>query len=123
MNPKIQLAIDFINANFDRKLSLAELAKQVSISRSHFSYLFKAQTGMSMGQYIITLRMQKAGELLSTTLLSVKQIMARVGYSDKRLFVHHFKRAYDLTPSQYRAEHLDLILIRGYPTRQDRKIV
>jgi transcriptional regulator GlxA family with amidase domain len=85
MNPKTQLAVDFMNANLHRKLSLSELAKSVNISRSHLCYLFKTQTGMTPGQYLMMLRMQKACELLATSLLSVKQIMLEVGYNSKAI--------------------------------------
>jgi AraC-like DNA-binding protein len=101
------MALDFTKANLHRNLSLSELATSVDISRSHLCHLFKTETGMSPGQYLLMLKMQKACELLATTLLSVKYIMIEVGYSSKSHFVRHFKQAYGLTPSEYRTEHVD----------------
>lgn len=46
--------------------------------------------------------MQKAGSLLATSRLSVKQIMAMAGYDNKSLFVRQFRKAFDVTPSEYR---------------------
>ncbi len=122
MNPKTQLAVDFMNANLHRKLSLAELARSVNISRSHLCYLFKTEKGISPGQYLTMLRMQKARDLLATTPLSVKQIMIEVGYDDKSRFACHFKKTYGLSPSQYRAKYLDIILTKDYLAQQNRNI-
>ena len=49
--------------------------------------------------------MEEASRLLSTTLMSVKQILLEVGYTDKRLFLLHFKGAHGSTPSEYRSKH------------------
>lgn len=57
---------------------------------------------MSIGEYLKNLRMQKAGELLETTSLSVKEVGAAVGMLDQSHFVRAFKKSYGLTPSQYR---------------------
>jgi two-component system response regulator YesN len=110
------MVIEFMNANLDRKLSLSELASSVNISCSPLCYLFNSQVGMSPGHYFLMLKMQKAAELLTTSpSVSVKQIMAMVRYDDKSHFVRNFKRAYALTPSQYRAKHLDLMLSKDHP--------
>src|SRR5437763_2450490 len=105
MNPKVQMIVNFINANLHRKLSLDEMARSIKISRSHLCRLFKTETGMSSGQYFQMLRMQKAAGLLTATWMSVKQIMGEVGYSNKGLFARHFKKAHGHTPSEYRAKH------------------
>lgn len=72
---KIQVVVDYIKANLHQKLCLDELARPAKISRYRLCHLFKAEIGMSPGQYIQRLRMQEASVLLSTTLMSVKQIM------------------------------------------------
>lgn len=120
MNPKIEIVIDFMKANLHRKLSLDDLARSATLSGSHLCRLLKAETGISPGQYLQNLRIQKACELLATTLLSVKQVFLAVGYSDKGLFVRHFKKALIVTPSEYRAKYFDLILAKNYLARQDR---
>lgn len=109
MNPKIQAVVEFMEANLNRELSLNELAQSANVSRSHLCHLFKTQTGVTPGQYLKSLRMQKARELLETTLLSLKQITAEVGLKDESHFMRDFKKAYGLTPSQYRANHFGLI--------------
>ncbi len=101
-NPQVQTVIQCMNSNLQRRISLAELADVANLSPSHLSHLFKTQTGLSPGEYLRRLRMEKARHLLTTSLLSIKQIMAAVGYSNRSNFLRHFKRYFDLAPSEYR---------------------
>ena len=101
---RIQAVIDFMNSNLDRKIPLPELADIASLSASHLSRLFKLQTGLPPRDYLIKLRMEKARYLLVTSFLSVKQVMATVGYDTRSRanFVGQFKRYFDFAPSEYR---------------------
>jgi AraC-like DNA-binding protein len=123
MDARLQTVLEIMNADLHQKLTLHDLALSVNISRSHLSLLFKVQLGMPPGKYLIALRVHRAHRLLATTLLSVKQVMAQVGYSDKGLFTRHFKRAYGVTPSEYAAKHRDPNLVKNRQARQDLKIV
>jgi hypothetical protein len=78
------------------------MAKQVNLSRARLCYLFKSESGMSAYRYLKSLRMKEAAVLLSTTFLSVKEIMARVGFGDESHFVKDFKKIYGMTPTEYR---------------------
>jgi transcriptional regulator GlxA family with amidase domain len=108
-NRRVQIVIDFMNANLQRRISLTELADAANLSPTHLSRLFKNQTKLSPGEYLIRLRMKKASHLLATSLLSIKQIMALVGYSDRSNFARHFKRYFDLMPSEYRKHAFTII--------------
>jgi transcriptional regulator GlxA family with amidase domain len=101
-DPRIRIVLDFLNVNLHRRIRLTELAEAAKISPSRLSHLFKTEMGLSPGQYLMRLRMQKAGSLLATSRLSVKEIMAIVGYDNKSHFVRHFRRSFDLAPSEYR---------------------
>jgi transcriptional regulator GlxA family with amidase domain len=101
-NRRVRIVIDFMNANLQRRISLTELANVVDLSPSHLSLLFKTQTGLSPGEYFRRLRMENARHLLATSLLSIKQIMPVVGYNNRSNFVRHFRRYFDLAPSEYR---------------------
>jgi len=105
LSARTQLLVRFVDANLHRKLSIDELARSAMISRTHLCRLFKGDLGVSPGQYLQRRRMEEASRLLSTTLMSVKQILLEVGYTDKRLFLLHFKRAHGSTPSEYRSKH------------------
>lgn len=101
-NPRIRIVTDFMNANLHRRIRLAELAVSVNLSPSRFSHFFKAQTGLSPGECLRRIRMEKARQLLATSLLSVKEIMASAGYNSKSHFGRHFRRFFGLSPSEYR---------------------
>jgi transcriptional regulator GlxA family with amidase domain len=99
---RVQIAIDFMKANLHRRIPLAELAEAANLSPSHVSRLFKAQTSLSPGEYLRRLRMEKAGCLVADGLLSIKEIMAMVGYKSKSHFVRDFRSSFRLAPSEYR---------------------
>jgi AraC family transcriptional regulator len=101
-NPQVQTVIQFMNSNLERRISLTDLANVANLSPSHLSHLFKTQTGLSPGEYLRRLRMEKARHLLATSLLSVKQIMAMAGYANTSNFVRHFRRYFAFAPSEYR---------------------
>lgn len=106
-DPRVQVAIDFMNGNLQRKVTLSESARVAYLSPSRFSHLFKTQTGLSPGEYLIRLRMEKARHLLTTSLLSIKEVMALVGYGTRSNFVLHFKRFFDCAPSEYKKRRLE----------------
>ncbi len=83
---RVRTVIDFMKANLHRPIKLTELAGAVNLSPRYFSQLFKIETGIAPGEYLIRLRIEKAAELLTTTFLSVKQVMAGVGYDNKSNF-------------------------------------
>lgn len=99
---RVQIVIDFMTTNLQQRISLRELAAAACLSPSRFSHLFKKQTGLSPGEYLIRLRMEKARDLLTTRLLSVKEVMALVGYDTRSNFVRHFRRYFAFAPSEYR---------------------
>lgn len=94
--------LDFLNANLHRRIRLTELAGVAKLSPSRLSHLFKTEMGISPGKYLRRIRIQKASGLLATSRLSVKEIMAMSGYENKSHFVRQFRKAFDVTPSEYR---------------------
>ena len=102
MDARVSIVVSLIELHFARDVRLDELCSVVNLSPSHLTHLFKATLGMSPTQYLKSIRMQRAQELLGHSFLSVKEIGMRVGMSDTSHFVRDFKKAYGLSPSQYR---------------------
>jgi len=102
MDARISIVVSLIELYFARDVRLDELCIVVNLSPSHLTHLFKATLGISPTQYLKSIRMQRAQELLDHSFLSVKEIGMRVGMSDTSHFVRDFKKAYGLSPSQYR---------------------
>jgi len=91
-----------MSANLHRSINASELANSVRLSTPHFSRLFKIETGVTPGQYLTDLRMEKAAQLLATTFLSIKEIMGAAGYRSKGNFIRFFRKRFGVTPSEYR---------------------
>lgn len=106
MNPKVELAISFLQANLHRAITVAEIAQSVELSSSRLCYLFKTQVGVSPFHYLKNARLERSRQLLETTLLNIKVLAAAVGYNDCSHFMREFKKAYDSTPSEYRDAYL-----------------
>jgi len=86
---------------------VGEIATNLRMSSSHLRHTFKKAVGISPTQFVKNLRLQQASELLRTTLLSVKEIMATVGFTDLSHFVRDYKVRYGERPSQTRAAGLE----------------
>ena len=103
MDQRIEMVIGLMKDDHRRALPLSKMAKSVNLSPTRLSCLFKTETGTPPARYLRTLRMEDAAMLLSSTFLSVKEIMVRVGFSDESHFVRDFKRLHGLTPTKYRS--------------------
>jgi AraC family transcriptional regulator of arabinose operon len=78
------------------------LARRVNLSPSRLRHLFKNELGVSITGFVKLQRLRQAQQLLGTTFLSVKEIVALVGAGDESHFVRAFKDAVGQTPSEYR---------------------
>lgn len=98
----VQTACQYIKNNFEKDITLNEVAKEVYLNPAYFSMLFKKETGLGFTDYLQEYRMERAKELLNYTTRKVASIAAEVGYSDVRYFNRLFKKKIGLTPSEYR---------------------
>jgi AraC-like DNA-binding protein len=102
MDYRVQSVIALLEKHLQRDWTAGRLSQCVNLSPSRLHQLFKEETGVPPARYLRLLRMGRAKELLETTHLSVKEIMARVGVADESHFVRDFKKAYGATPARYR---------------------
>lgn len=106
MAERVKRVIELMQGDPSRNFNLTKMAQSVNLSAPYFCFLFKSITGVPPAKYLKSLRMQQAAMLLSTTFLSVKEIVRRVGLTDESHFVRDFKRIYGMTPSEYRSSVL-----------------
>ncbi|MBW8016647.1 MAG: helix-turn-helix domain-containing protein [Planctomycetes bacterium] len=99
---QLKPAIDYIDANFDRQITLPEIAKQVHLSVSRLAHLFKEQMGITLIDYLTNVRITHAKRLLLTTDDSCTTICYRVGYNNQSYFTRTFKDIAGMTPGQFR---------------------
>lgn len=98
----IQAAKKYIENNYHENITLEDVSREVNISSYYLSRIFKEGTGENFIDYLTGLRIDKAKELLGTTNLSMKEICAKVGYSDPNYFSKSFKKNVGVTPTEYR---------------------
>lgn len=98
----IGISINYIHNNFERDISLGDIAKFVFLSPSYFTRAFKEETGMSPISYLLKVRIERAKELLSDTGLKISDIALSVGFSNQQRFNEMFKKYTNITPLQYR---------------------
>ncbi|ANW97830.1 AraC family transcriptional regulator [Thermoclostridium stercorarium subsp. thermolacticum DSM 2910] len=94
--------IAFLNENYMKPISLAQISANTYLSPVYVSKVFKDATGESPINYLIHLRLSKACELLESSDASVKEIARQVGYTDAYYFSKLFKKYYGISPMHYR---------------------
>lgn len=103
-NPKFKKMLGFIEEHYAETMSLEELARDFEINPSFASRLFSQYFEMGYSQYLTTLRLRKAAELLKSTRISIQQVSYAVGYNDSAYFSRIFKKYYGDTPYEYRCK-------------------
>ena len=104
---KMKALLRFISANYMTPLTLREAAAFCGYSASYFMKFFKSFTSSTFVEYLNHYRLEKAGELLRETTLSILEISEQVGFENHSYFIRIFKRQYGITPRKYRLLHKD----------------
>src|SRR5689334_18188329 len=99
---RITWAVDYMQRHLADALTVPRLARVVNLSPSRFRTLFAAQTGSSPMHYLQRQRLRRARLLIERTFLSVKEVMALVGYNDPSHFARDFRREHGAPPSALR---------------------
>ncbi|MDQ0253425.1 two-component system response regulator YesN [Evansella vedderi] len=99
----------YISQNYKKDLTLEFVAKEINLSPTYFSKLFKNHAGINFIDYLTQVRIGEAKRLLTTTDMSLKEICFEVGYRDPNYFSRVFKKSESIPPSQYR----DQVTIKG----------
>jgi AraC-like DNA-binding protein len=105
VDPRVHIITSYLRDNCAQIISLPTLSQLVNLSESHLSHLFRRETGMSPHRFLKIARMHRACQLLETSFLSVKEVMASVGYNDPSHFVRDFETMMGESPSRYRQHH------------------
>ena len=99
---KIRRVVDHIEDALAEDLTLAGLAALVGLSPWHFARSFRASTGQSPHQYVLTTRLRRARDLLGRTGMTIADIAAGCGFADHAHLTRCFVRAHGQTPSAFR---------------------
>lgn len=101
-NQSIDASIEYIHANFDKKIKVEAIARAAFVSQYHFSRRFKKHTGFSPYQYLLRFRLQRARAMMLQDFLSIKEVCYRTGFTSIDYFSSAFTKMYSVCPSMYR---------------------
>ncbi len=98
--------VDYIRANFASEVSIAGISELLNIDRRYLCRIFCAEVGMTPKEFLVETRLRHASELLCESEYPVGEVARFVGYDDAFNFSKMFKRAYGMSPSEYRNAHM-----------------
>lgn len=103
----LAIATDYIHQNYFRTdLSVVEISNYIGIDRTHLYRVFSKTLDLSIQNYIVEYRLEKAISLLTHTNFSLKVISGNCGFENQSYFSSTFKKYYHITPLQYRKSYL-----------------
>jgi two-component system response regulator YesN len=102
---QIRPAINYIDANYDKPIALAEIAKASHLSVSRLAHIFKEQMGVTIIDYLTSVRIERAKQLLLATEQNCTEICFQIGYNNQSYFTRTFKELVGMTPRQFRVRN------------------
>lgn len=104
LEKRVQVLLDYIHTYYKHKITIEDLAKTASISRTEVLRCFKAIMGLPPINYLNSYRLQRAAHLLTNTEKSIQEIAENCGFDDNSYFSKLFKKKYHVTPHEYRLQ-------------------
>jgi len=99
----VELIMEIIRRQYANELKLEEISRQVFLNPKYLSRMFKNETGLNITDYLVSVRMDKAKQLLKENIeMKVYEVANLVGYVDSVYFNKVFKRLVGVTPLEYR---------------------
>ena len=98
---RLMSMLNYIQSNY-KNISLATLAGAFNLSEPYISKYIRDKSGKTFGEHVTETRLKKAKRLLKSGNMTVENIAYSVGYQNVEHFNRQFKRAFDMTPVQYR---------------------
>lgn len=93
---------DYLNENYTHKILLEDLSEEFYVSKYHLSREFKNEYDITIGNYLLNLRIGRAKELLRFTAMPIEEIAAECGISDTSYFTKVFRKSEGMTALEYR---------------------
>ena len=105
IHAKIEQAKQFIERNFDKKVTLGDVAGQVCLSPKYFSRIFKRIAGQGFNEYRLSVKIAEACKLLKNSDYTVTAIAESLGYQNLESFIRTFEKMMKASPTQYRRKN------------------
>jgi AraC-like DNA-binding protein len=103
---RLRPVFDYIEENYDEKITGLYLSKMINISHYHFCHIFKEITNKTVTEYINVIRINKAIDLLFDTSMNITEVALATGFNDINYFIRQFKKYMDIPPSAFRIKYL-----------------
>ena len=100
-SPIVKTTIQYVLPNLGNSLSVKSIAEQVDVSANYLSGVFKAETGLTLTEYIRKHRLESAANYLLYTAMPIQEICSIVGIPDNNYFTKLFKKQFGESPSTY----------------------
>ncbi len=107
----IRKAQDYIEKNYQEKITVDDLAEMLALSRRNLERRFKKATANTVIEYIQRVKIEAAKMNLESSRENVNEVMYKVGYTDTKAFRNTFKRITGLSPVQYRTKYNREVLV------------
>ena len=104
-NRYIQYVLSFIQKNYGNDVTVAQLAENLNLSPVYLNSVFKKEIGVTVQEYLISVRIEKAQKLLVEQTLTVGAIAKKVGYNTLRSFEVAFLKRVGVSPTEYQKSH------------------
>ena len=101
----IREAIAYIENNYQRDITVEEIAEALRLNRSYFGKIFRLSTGKSPQRFLMNYRMIKAAEMLVMTKKPINEIGVSVGYENQMHFSRAFRTIYGISPREWRRKN------------------
>ncbi len=102
----LQKALQIVEKNMDNPdFSVVELSTEIGMSRVHLYKKLTALTGKTPIEFIRSIRMKRAAQLLRDSQLTISEIAYKVGFNNPRYFSRYFKQEYNMLPSRFADKH------------------
>jgi len=105
LSKPIILCLDYIYNHIHTRITLGELANNLNISKSYLSRLFSKEMGISISEYILKIKVEKAANLLKFSEISIVDIANYLAFSSESHFIMVFKKQMNTTPHKYRMQN------------------
>ena len=101
-NERLQELLRYLQTNYNRKITLQDIADHVNLSKSECSRFFKKATGETIFEYLLKYRIEKSIELLRTTDMTITEIAYETGFMSQSYYDQRFRKIKGISPLKYR---------------------
>jgi transcriptional regulator GlxA family with amidase domain len=101
----VELAIAYIDKNYRSKISAEHLSIEFNLPKEKLQAGFQKRTRLTVHQYIVQIRIEKAKDLLTNTNAPLKSIAFRTGFTDESHLCNVFKKTFAISPVEFRLQN------------------